>query len=384
VSPASVTPGTTVTATWGGIATPSIRDWIGIFTPGAADTAYHLGWRYTTGTASGSVPFTVPTTLAPGNYELRLFSDGRYSRLALIPITVVAGCTGGALSVSPTSTAPGSTVTAAWSAVCAPTTTDWIGLFPPGAHDSAFITYRYTTGTASGNVPFTIPATVAPGTYELRLFSNNSVTRLAVSNSFSIIAGCTGPMLGTSPSSVVPGNSVTVSWNGICAPTTRDWIALAAVGAPATSYFAWRYTTGTTSGSAPLTVPATLAAGTYELRLFANGGYTQLAVTTITVGAGCTGPTLGASPTSVAAGTAVTGTWNGICQPTTRDWIGIFLPGAANTSYVAWRYTTGAASGNVPLTIPATVAPGTYELRLFANNGYLRLGTSNAFTVTPP
>ena len=48
-----------------------------------------------------------------------------------------------------------------------------------------------------------------------------------------------------------------------------------------------------------------------------------------------------------------------------------------------WRYTTGAASGNLPLTIPATLAPGTYELRLFSNNGYSRLAISNAFTVTP-
>jgi len=382
VSPTSVSPGATVTATWSGIATPSTRDWIGIFAPGAPDTSYYLGWRYTTGAASGSVPFTIPTTLAPGTYELRLFSDGRYTRLALINITVVAGCTGGALNVSPASVAPGASVTAAWSAVCNPTTTDWIGLYLPGAHDSAFLTYRYTAGTASGSVPFTIPTSVAPGTYELRLFSNNSVTRLAVSNSFSVIAGCTGPSLSASPQSVVPGNSVTITWSSICAPTTRDWIALAAVGASPSSYFAWRYTTGTTSGSAPLTVPATLAPGTYELRLFANGGYTQLAVTTITVGAGCTGPTLGASPSSVIRGNAVTGTWNGICAPTAKDWVGIYLPGAGNTSYVAWRYTTGAASGNVPLTVPATVAPGTYELRLFSNNGYTRLGTSNPFAAT--
>jgi hypothetical protein len=38
----------------------------------------------------------------------------------------------------------------------------------------------------------------------------------------------------------------------------------------------------------------------------------------------------------------------------------------------------------VPLTIPSSLAPGTYELRLFANNGYFLLGKSNAFTVTSP
>jgi hypothetical protein len=134
-----------------------------------------------------------------------------------------------------------------------------------------------------------------------------------------------------------------------------------------------------------LTVPSTLAQGTYELRLFSNGGYTQLAVTTITVGAGCTGPAaLGASPASVVRGGTVTASWSNVCTPTARDWIGIFAPGAPNTSYVAWRYTTGTGSGSVPLTVPAGLAPGTYELRLFANNGYSRLGTSNPFAVTAP
>jgi len=60
------------------------------------------------------------------------------------------------------------------------------------------------------------------------------------------------------------------------------------------------------------------------------------------------------------------------------------VPGAPNTSYVAWRYTTGTGSGSVPLTVPSSVAPGTYEIRLFANNGYARLGTSNPFAVTAP
>jgi hypothetical protein len=384
-NPTTVTPGATVTANWSGIAAPTAKDWIGIFLPGAPNTSYYLGWRYTTGTASGSVPFTIPASLAPGTYELRLFANGGYTRLAVTTITVVAGCTGGSLSASPTSVAAGGSLTATWGSVCAPTTSDWIGLYLPGAPDSSYLTYRYTTGTASGSVPFTIPATLAAGTYELRLFTNNSTTRLAVSNSFTVVVGCTGPNLSASPSSVAAGGTVTATWSGICAPTSRDWIGLFTPGAPSTSYVAWRYTTGTAGGNAPLTVPATLAPGTYELRLFSNGGYTQLAVTSITVGAGCTGDAnLSASPTSVAAGGSVTATWNNICAPTSRDWIGIFAPGAANTSYVAWRYTTGTASGSVPLTIPAALAPGSYELRLFANNGYTRLGTSNTFVVTSP
>ena len=55
--------------------------------------------------------------------------------------------------------------------------------------------------------------------------------------------------------------------------------------------------------------------------------------------------------------------------------------GGSDTAYLAWRYTTGTASGNVPFTIPGTITPGTYELRLWSNNGFTRLAISNSFTV---
>ncbi len=313
------------------------------------------------------------TPAGAGNFTLT-FSDG-----SVVAVSVAS------LAVDPASVAPGTTVTASWNGIGAPTATDWIGLYLPGAPDTSYLTWRATTGTASGSVPFTIPASVGSGTYQLRLFAKGGFTRLAVSNNLAIGISCPGAGLNANPASLAPGGTLTANWSGVCAPTSGDWIGFFAPGAANSAYVAWRYTTGTASGSAPLTFPATLAPGTYELRLFSNGAYTTLAVASITVGAGCTGAaSLGASPASIAAGGSVTGTWSNVCTPATRDWIGIFAPGAANNGYVAWRYTTGTGSGSVPLTVPATLAPGTYELRLFANNGYTRLGTSNAFVVTSP
>jgi hypothetical protein len=76
--------------------------------------------------------------------------------------------------------------------------------------------------------------------------------------------------------------------------------------------------------------------------------------------------------------------WSGIATPSATDWIALYAPGAADTSLISFRYTTGTASGSVPFTIPASLAPGTYELRLFSNGTYARIGTSNSFTVTAP
>ena len=114
---------------------------------------------------------------------------------------------------------------------------------------------------------------------------------------------------------------------------------------------------------------------------FTGGNEASRSVT----GIGLPPATLVTSPNSVPLGGTITATWNGIAAPTAKDWIGLYAPGAPqgpSSPSLAWRYTTGSASGNVPFVIPATLAPGTYELRLFANDGYTRLATSNAFVVT--
>jgi hypothetical protein len=96
------------------------------------------------------------------------------------------------LSLSPTTVRAGSNVTVTWSAISGPTSKDWIGLYQnSGAANTAYLTRRNTTGSASGSVSFTVPVTTAAGsTYELRLFTNNTFTRLATSTSFAVAPRC--------------------------------------------------------------------------------------------------------------------------------------------------------------------------------------------------
>ena len=97
------------------------------------------------------------------------------------------------LSVSPTSIAPGGTITATWSGIPTPTARDWLGLYAVGAGNASFIDWMYvscskTPGSAraSGSCPFIVPSSVPAGTYELRLLANNGYTSLATSNSFAV------------------------------------------------------------------------------------------------------------------------------------------------------------------------------------------------------
>jgi hypothetical protein len=93
----------------------------------------------------------------------------------------------------PNSVAPGAAVTATWSAIGAPSSTDWIALYSVGAADGAYSNWEYvsctrvaTSAVASGACPFIVPGTLPNGNYELRLFASNGFSRLATSNGFTV------------------------------------------------------------------------------------------------------------------------------------------------------------------------------------------------------
>ena len=200
------------------------------------------------------------------------------------------------------------------------------------------------------------------------------------------------PSVSANPTTVRPGGTTTASWSFIATPTTTDWIGLYTPGAADTKFINWIYVSCSTtpgsaraSGSCSYALPATLSLGNYDLRLFANDGYTLLATNGLTV----TNTNLTATPATVSAGAKVTASWSGITAPTPKDWIGLYAPGAADTQFITWVYVscstvagTARASGSCAYPLPATLAAGNYELRLFANDGFTRLAATNSFTVT--
>jgi hypothetical protein len=97
---------------------------------------------------------------------------------------------------------------------------------------------------------------------------------------------------------------------------------------------------------------------------------------------------LTASPTTVPAGGTVTVTWDSIPTPTALDWIGLYAPGSPNTAHLDFIYvgcfkspTTPRAAGTDTIPLPVGLAPGSYELRLLANDGITSLASSNPFSI---
>lgn len=180
------------------------------------------------------------------------------------------------------------------------------------------------------------------------------------------------------------GSSISINWSGIASPTTTDWVGIYVPGSNDYSYMDWTYTSGAASGTVSLTLssPSLVTGATYEARLYANDGYTLLAKSAPFV-LNPTGPVVAVTSAPAILHEIQSVGWSGITNPTSADWVGVYVPGSADTAYLDWAYTNGGSSGTVGVTLndPNLVAGNTYEMRLYANDGYTLLAKSAPFTV---
>lgn len=294
----SYTPGEAITVSFTNA--PGYKyDWIGIFQEGDAPLSYQ-SYLYTDGTRGGtasivndSVTFTsnMLGALSPGNYETRMYCKGSTSLLATDTFTI----TGSLPSIAPNkstyepaeailitvSNAPGNKY-------------DWVGLFNVGDPASSHQDYRYTDGTRRGtagitdNTVYFSPMThgiLSSGTFEVRFYVNGSSTLL---DSETITISGSNPSVTTDKASYSVGEAIQVNFAN-ASRLKYDWIGLFNSGDPVGSYIDWRRTDNTRGGTAGFDsgsvtfsggLPGT---GTYEARLYSDGGSFELDSYTFTV-----------------------------------------------------------------------------------------------------
>jgi hypothetical protein len=178
---------------------------------------------------------------------------------------------------------------------------------------------------------------------------------------------------GISPSRASAGSgafTLTVNGSGFTAASEVRW-----EGAP-------RPTTFVSSTQLRASIGATdvAAAGTAQVTVFspAPGGGTSAALP-FTI---APPPVLTVSATTAASGTTVTVTLtNGLGG--LYDWLAFASTTAPNTSYNTFVYVGGGITTRT-WTVTMPNPPGTYEFRLFLNNGYTRVATSPTITVVHP
>ena len=257
---------------------------------------------------------------------------------------------------------------------------DWLALAPAGAPDTSYVQWVYV-GAGVSNRAWTVVAPSNTGQYEFRLFLNNAFIRAATSPPITVTTPLPPmpPVLSVDAANVAGGSTVAVTLTN--APGgAGDWIALAAVGAPDTSYVQWVWVgAGTTTRIWNVVMPT--AGGTYEFRLFLNGGY-QRAATSPPVTVAAATPALTVNTTNTVVGGSVTVTLTGGAGGS-ADWLALAAASSADTGYLQWTYVgPGVSTRTWTVTMPVT--PGSYQFRLFLNNGFSRAATSPTVTTVSP
>jgi subtilisin len=248
---------------------------------------------------------------------------------------------------------------------------DWLALAPTTAPDTSYPQWIYV-GSGVTNKTWTVTMPSTPGPYEFRLFLDGGYVRAATSPTVTVRPYPSPVLTAISPTTAPAGAAtltLTATGTGFASASVVQWNGVN------------RTTTFVSTTQVRATIPATdlASVGTAQVTVFtpAPGGGTS-APQTFTINPA---PSLTVSAASVAPGASVTTTLtNGLGGA--KDWIALASTTAANTSYLQWVYVgSGMTSRTWTVTMPTT--PGTYEFRLFLNNGYTRLATSPPVTVTP-
>jgi hypothetical protein len=353
---------------------------------------------------TSTLTVTAPAGTAAGTYSVTISgTNGTLTRTATASLTVQPPPV--SLSASPASVNAGGSVTVAWANVSAPTRNNWIGLYASGAGNGSYLGGSYddncgqsagTTSVASGSCTFKMPTSA--GAYEFRLFASKAATLLATSSPVTVTVVKTSPAISTSATA-----------SALVGATAKDTASLSGGTNPTGTITFQVYGPSDPSCTAS-------AVAISSVSVHGNGNYSSASFTPTQAGAyhwiasysgdannnaaagacGATGettvvtpPTLTVNTSKTPRGSAVTVSWSGVAAPATTDWIGLFVPGSSNTSYLSMLYDSscatkargaGKASGWCSFTMPATV--GTYEFRLFSGSSGALLATSSPVATT--
>ncbi len=330
--------------------------------------------------ASGALTYTpAPETIGVATVTVRLHDDGGTANGGIdtsAPQTFT-------ITVTPSSplkvTAP--SAGANWAQGSIQTVT-WRGTVTTGSvriwlyQGAVFKAVVINSTLNDGAFDWTVPATLAPGSYTLRLTWLTNVAVFAVSAPFNVVATA-GPLTVTQPiagATLEQGTVQHVVWSGI--PATGNVTIKLYRGA---AFLATLTGLTPNDGAYDWTVPATLAHGTYSLRV------TWLSNTAIF---GTSAGFTVASPTlTVTLPDGVAPLQQGVAQQVA--WSG--MPAAGNVAVRLYQGSVFKATvisstpndGSFDWIVPATLAPGSYTLRVVWLSNPAVFGSSAVFTVGP-
>ena len=188
------------------VAPGNFSGWVGVMKAdqprGRASQEKALSYQKLVG-SSGILKLTAPAH--NGSYDLRLYNTTSGEELASLNFMVSIPT----IAATPASVNTCELITVSYAG--APGyENDWIAMYRSGSPDTSYITRQYLDGKENGTVVLDAPD---PGSYDFRIFENDSYTQLATSNSV-MVKAFNGTKVVASPTHVAPGGTVTVTYWG--------------------------------------------------------------------------------------------------------------------------------------------------------------------------
>jgi fibronectin type 3 domain-containing protein len=271
------------------------------------------------------------------------------------------------LSASPTSVAPGDTITVNWTAPAghaAGSGGDWIGMYAVGSSNYPYLAYQWVGSGASGSVTFTAPS--APGSYEFRYFPNDGMILAATSNGVQVQAA--KPATPSNLMATAGDGQVALSWSASAGATSYNvyrwngsaWVVIQNVSGTSTA------DTGLTNGTTYY----------YELSAVNSSGESNATNYVIVVPQGAV------SITAQPMDSTVSGTSDNLQVSATDSTGGINLvyTWSEISGPAAVTFTTN-GTHDASNTIANFSAAGVYQFQVVVSNG-VNTATSNPATVT--
>lgn len=143
----------------------------------------------------------------------------------------------------------------------------------------------------------------------------------------------------------------------------------------------YQYVNKLTSGTMIFNAPT--QPGSYDFRMHdtdSNGKEVDSVTFTVSTTGGTTNgqASLVATPAKINFGGNITVSYSG-APGYEKDWIGIYKADSPDRGWISWKYLNGNKRGTLDFTAPQE--DGTYNFRMFENDGYKLLATSNSIVI---
>ena len=172
----------------------------------------------------------------------------------------------------------------------------------------------------------------------------------------------------TTGSTVRPGYDITIDVSSYLG-NTNGWVGFYKTDSQDRTYITFSYLRNLQGGRYTVKAPKEL--GTYNFRIFSDGGYNKIGESSSVQVVQYT-PNLSTNKTTYLPNEKITVSYS---QGSifSGAWIGLSRQGTADNSYMTFKYTDASGQGTLDFNAPRE--PGVYEIRKFLDSGYTKIGS---------